>query len=202
MSDSLVDYNLFRRGGEMVFPLSLYSDIEHVFQEQTSNIKEEIIKKYKDRFSLNRDSSVQPTEVFYYIYGILNSIKYRKKYEEFLKIDFPRIPIMNNYEVFLQISGFGKELAGLHLLKHESLNLPSAKYFGNGTNHVDKIEYVTGNVQINDLTYFGPISGEVFQFTIGGYQVCHKWLKDRKGKELTLEEVQTYCKIVTALKRR
>ncbi len=102
-------------------------------------------------------------EIFLYIYLILNSIKYRKKYEEFLKIDFPRIPIVNNYEVFLQISGFGKELAGLHLLKHESLNLPSAKYFGNGTNHVDKIEYVTGNVQINDLTILDP-SEEVFQF--------------------------------------
>jgi len=201
VSDALVDYNVFRRGGEMVFPLSLYPEMEHVFQEQTSNIKEEIVKKYKDRFSLNGDSSVQPTEVFYYIYGILNSIKYRKKYEEFLKIDFPRIPIVNNYEVFLQISGFGKELAGLHLLKHESLNMPSAKYFGNGTNHVEKIEFDAGSVQINDLNYFGPISEEVFQFTIGGYQVCHKWLKDRKGKELTLEEVQTYCKIVTALEK-
>ncbi|MBK6681464.1 MAG: hypothetical protein IPG53_16370 [Ignavibacteriales bacterium] len=54
---------------------------------------------------------------------------------------------------------------------------------------------------MNDFNYFGPISEEVFQFTIGGYQVCHKWLKDRKGKELTLDEVQTYCKIVTALEK-
>ncbi|HDL03247.1 MAG TPA: hypothetical protein ENH25_03855, partial [candidate division Zixibacteria bacterium] len=39
----------------------------------------------------------------------------------------------------------------------------------------------------------------VWEFHIGGYQVCHKWLKDRKGRELKYEDVEHYCHIVSAL---
>jgi predicted helicase len=201
ITENIIDFNLFRRGGELLFPMYLAPKEDEAFAEKYYNVDNNILKDIGAKFFLDGKHDISPEEIFFYIYAVLYSTKYRKKYEEFLKIDFPRIPIVNNYKVFLQISGFGKELAGFHLLKHESLNMPSAKYFGNGTNHVEKIEFDAGNVQINDFNYFGPISEEVFQFTIGGYQVCHKWLKDRKGKELTLDEVQTYCKIVTALEK-
>ena len=59
----------------------------------------------------------------------------------------------------------------------------------------------SGNVYINKTQYFDGISEEVWQYQIGGYQVCEKWLKDRKGRELSLDEIQTYCKIVTALSK-
>lgn len=56
-------------------------------------------------------------------------------------------------------------------------------------------------VYINDSQYFAPVAPEVWEYMIGGYQVCEKWLKDRTGRTLTLDEVQTYCRIVTALAR-
>ncbi len=45
------------------------------------------------------------------------------------------------------------------------------------------------------------IRPEVWAYQIGGYQVCHKWLKDRKDRVLTLDEVRTYCRITTALSK-
>lgn len=201
VNDSLVDLNLFRRGGEMIFPLYLYSEQEHVFQGKFSNMNEEIIQRFNTVYVDTKGISIEPIEIFYYIYGILNSIKYRIKFEEFLKIDYPRIPIMRNYSTFRKISDCGEKLVGLHLLKDPELITPSAKYYGAGTNQVDAIDYRDQQVFINKDNHFGPVPDNVYQYTIGGYQVCHKWLKDRKGQELTLDEVQTYCKIVTALEK-
>lgn len=201
VSDTLVDYNLFRRGGEMVFPLNLYAGDEHFFRERTFNIRSEVLYKYNSLLNPANESPITAKDIFYYIYGVLNSVKYRKKYEEFLKIDFPRIPTIENYEKFIQISGFGEALAELHLMKDPDLITPLAKYYGSGSNQVVAIVYQDQQVFINKDNHFGPVPEDVYQYTIGGYQVCHKWLKDRKGQELTLDEVQTYCKIVTALEK-
>ncbi|HEX9130697.1 MAG TPA: type ISP restriction/modification enzyme [Ktedonobacteraceae bacterium] len=40
---------------------------------------------------------------------------------------------------------------------------------------------------------------EVWNFHVGGYQVCHKWLKDRKGRVLSFEDIQHYQRVVAAL---
>ena len=54
-------------------------------------------------------------------------------------------------------------------------------------------------MSINKTQYFVGIPEEVYNFHIGGYQVCQKWLKDRKGRQLTEEEIAHYQKIVVAL---
>ncbi|NCQ18608.1 MAG: hypothetical protein GW805_09825, partial [Ignavibacteria bacterium] len=59
--------------------------------------------------------------------------------------------------------------------------------------------YENEEVWINKEQYFDGIKPAVWQYQIGGYQVCEKWLKDRKERSLTLEEIKTYCTIVTAL---
>jgi hypothetical protein len=56
-----------------------------------------------------------------------------------------------------------------------------------------------GRVYINSEQYFEGIPPEVWAFTIGGYQVCHKWLKDRKGRTLSFEDLHHYQKIIVAL---
>ena len=136
---------------------------------------------------------------------------YRKKYAEFLKTDFPRVPFTKNGDLFLQLAEFGKRLADLHLLKSKELDVPIAKFHGAGDNSVEKIKLCGSSklpqslnrvvVYINSTQYFSGISKEVWNYHIGGYQVLNKWLKDRKKRKLSVEEIKTYCRIVTALSK-
>ncbi|MDO8746708.1 MAG: type ISP restriction/modification enzyme, partial [Thermodesulfovibrionales bacterium] len=142
-----------------------------------------------------------PEEIFYFIYAVLYSNIYRTKYAEFLKIDFPRIPFTNDYKLFKKISDYGERLVELHLLKSSDLDAPTAKFEGKGNDKVEKPRYEKGKLYINSSQYFEGISPEVYEYQIGGYQICDKWLKDRKGRALSLEEIKHYCKVVTALKK-
>ncbi|ODS31497.1 MAG: hypothetical protein SCARUB_03400, partial [Candidatus Scalindua rubra] len=144
-----------------------------------------------------------PEQIFYYIYAVLYSNIYRSKYSEFLKIDFPRIPFTKDFKLFQKMSDLGKELIDLHLLKSEVLGSPISKFQGKGTNFVEKLRYneKEKKVFINKERYFEGIEDEVWDYQIGGYQVCDKWLKDRKGRILTLDDIRHYCKVATALKK-
>ncbi len=175
----------------------------------SSSIYEELIRKLK--------KDIIPEEIFYYIYAILYSNIYRNKYAEFLKIDFPRVPFTKNYKLFIKLGKLGEKLAELHLLKSEELEKTITKFPISGNNKVEKLEvqsfisdslsgkplkhYKSNVVFINKEQYFEPIPEEVWNYQIGGYQVCEKWLKDRKGITISSEEVRTYCKIVTALSK-
>lgn len=141
--------------------------------------------------------------VFYYIYAILYANTYRQKYQEFLKIDFPRIPFTKNYELFKKLAGLGQQLVDLHLLKSPELNNPVAKFYGQNGSYVEKREYEEKEqrVYINELQYFSGIAPEVWSYQIGGYQVLDKWLKDRKGRTLSAEDVKHYCQVATALSK-
>lgn len=145
--------------------------------------------------------NVTPEEIFYYIYAVLYSNNYRTKYAEFLKIDFPRVPFTKDYKVFSKMGEYGKRLVDLHLLKSPELDPPVTKFQGKGENKVEKLRYVEKEkrVYINQNQYFEGIAKDVWEYQIGGYQVCDKWLKDRKGR--ALDDIRTYCKIATALQK-
>ncbi|MCD6578960.1 hypothetical protein J7L48_05750 [bacterium] len=114
-------------------------------------------------------------------------------------IDFPRIPFTKDYDLFIEIGKLGKELADLHLLKSEKLSPPISKYYGEGNNLVEKVKYDENEkrIYINKTQYFDNIEKDVHEYMIGGYQVSEKWLKSRKGKYFTTEEIKTYCHIIT-----
>jgi predicted helicase len=152
-------------------------------------------KAYKNR--------VIPEEIFYYIYAVLYSELYRTKYAEFLRIDFPRVPFTKDYKLFKHMSEYGNKLVDLHLLKSLELDAPIAKFQGKGDYKVEKLKYDEkgGCLHINASQYFEGIPQVIWAYQIGGYQVCDKWLKDRKGRTLSLDEIQTYCRIVTAIKK-
>jgi hypothetical protein len=94
---------------------------------------------------------------------------------------------------------YGEKLVDLHLLKSKEIDQPIAKFQGKGDNKVEKVKYEQGKVYINNDQYFESISPEVWQYQIGGYQVCDKWLKDRKGRVLSLDDIRHYCKVVTSI---
>jgi predicted helicase len=140
-------------------------------------------------------------EIFYYIYAILYSPTYRKRYEEFLKIDFPRVPLPSNKEIFEKLSNLGKELVEIHLLKHPSLDKTETGFPISGSNKVEKIVYDEKNrkVFLNKEQYFEEVSKEVWEYRIGAYQVMEKYLKDRKGRKLSLDEINHYMKVAKAI---
>ena len=96
---------------------------------------------------------------------------------------------------------YGEKLVDLHLLKSSELDSPVARFQGDGNNKIEKLRYEKGKIYINNDQYFENIKTKVWEYQIGGYQVCDKWLKDRKGKRLSLNDIKHYCKIVTALQK-
>jgi type I restriction-modification system DNA methylase subunit len=142
-----------------------------------------------------------PEKIFYYIYAVLYSPTYRKRYEEFLKIDFPRVPLPSNDDVFKELSNLGKELVEIHLLKHPELEKTDVGFPNSDSNKVEKIAYAVEDqkVFINKEQYFEGIPKEVWEYRIGSYQVTEKYLKDRKGRKLSLDEINHYMKVAKAI---
>ncbi len=148
-----------------------------------------------------------PKDVFYYIYAVLHSPTYRSRYAEFLKIDFPRVPLTSSKPLFRKLVTKGKELTELHLMESDKLQDPtSSKVDLNAhpelKNEVVKVTYNEKHkrVYINKWQYFSGVEPKVWNFHVGGYQVCHKWLKDRKGRRLDYDDITHYQKIVIALR--
>ena len=143
-----------------------------------------------------------PEDIFNYAYAVFHSPTYRSRYAEFLKIDFPRLPLTSDKELFKSLAEKGAELVSLHLMESPVLNTLITKYPVDGSHKVEKVAYDENNqrVYINKTQYFEGVPPEVWNFHIGGYQVCHKWLKDRKGRTLSYDERVHYQKIVVALK--
>jgi predicted helicase len=128
----------------------------------------------------------------------LYSPSYREKYKEFLKIDFPRIPYPTNATQFVAFAKKGAELRSLHLLESPKVNDFITIYPVSGSNLVEAISYKNENVYINTTQYFGDVPEMAWNFYIGGYQPAQKWLKDRKGRTLTNDDIEHYQKMIIA----
>lgn len=142
--------------------------------------------------------------VFSYMYAVFHSPTYRQRYTEFLKKGFPRLPLTSNADLFRDLCPLGDRLVELHLMKTYGEHMP--RYPEPGSNIVEKVAYTqqTNNTEhdrvwINRTQYFDNVPAEVWEFRIGGYQVCYKWLKDRKGRTLTFDDIKHYQRIVGAL---
>lgn len=142
-----------------------------------------------------------PEDVFDYVYAVFHSPTYRSRYTEFLRIDFPRLPHITNLKLFRALTAKGAELVALHLMESPKLDVFLTEWPVKGDNIVEGARYTDKDkrVWINQTQYFGGVPKEVWEFHVGGYQVCQKWLKDRKGRELTYDDTQHYQKIVVAL---
>jgi len=151
-----------------------------------------------------------PEDVFHYAYAVFHSPTYRQRYAEILKIDFPRLPLTGDGKLFARLCELGAELVGLHLL--ERVPEPTATYPQAGSNKVTRAgtqrspmyapatDEHAGRVYINDEQYFENVPPEVWSFHVGGYQVCRKWLKDRKGRTLGYDDIDTYRNITEAIR--
>ena len=171
-----------------------------------ATFKPERIPNFNNKFlrAAKKALNMEPTpeEIFHYIYAVLYSPTYRTRYEEFLKIDFSRIPLTSDKNLFETLSRLGSELVSLHLMESPELDDLITEFRGGGDNVVAPIgknSYKDGRLKINKTQYFEGMPEEVYNFHIGGYQVCQKWLKDRKGRALSEGDIFHYQKIVVAL---
>jgi hypothetical protein len=120
-------------------------------------------------------------------------------YVEFLKIDFPRIPWPANAAEFWGVSDKGGHLRRLHLMEPQAIGDAVFPFKGDGNAVVDGPRYEGGRVWINETQYFDNVSEASWEFFIGGYQPAEKWLKDRKARALSFEDVKHYQCILKIL---
>ncbi|MBP9665227.1 MAG: hypothetical protein KBD94_11435, partial [Pyrinomonadaceae bacterium] len=221
-----------------------------------------------------------PVDLLDYIYAVLHSPKYRERYKEFLKIDFPRVPYPTKRDTFWRLVALGGELRQLHLLESPRVEEFITGFNVAGSNLVDKPVFKSpgphaaspldvrnrsgvpgtlagsdartdafpadsppdsgsaaaserrhsrkenmeadgeaelrrtsggkagaggtpalqsGDVFINPMQYFANVPKVAWDFYIGGYQPAQKWLKDRKGRTLSYEDIRHYQKMIVAL---
>ena len=201
----ITDFNYFYRGGGNAFPLYLYPSEFELDPTRRVNMDPKIRKAIEEAAMGNSAYGPRPDEVaiFDYIYGVLHCPAYRETYREFLKIDFPRIPYPPSPEIFWDVSAKGTALRRLHLMEEAAIGETPYPFTGEGDGLVGKVEYkpagANGRVHINDGQCFENVPEVAWGFYIGGYQPAQKWLKDRKGRELSFEDIKHYRKIIKIL---
>ncbi len=165
--------------------------------ERKTNLNPTLVQTLSDAY--HRQPS--PEDIFCYIYAVLYAPSYRTKYAEFLKTDFPRVPFTKDVGLFGKLAKLGQRLVDLHLLKSSELDNPICRFQGKGGSRVEEQAYnpKEKRVYINKMQYFEGVQPGVYNYQIGGYQVLDKWLKDRKKRLLSMEDIKHYCRVVTAL---
>jgi predicted helicase len=190
-------------------PLYLYPDTDTFAGEQTRkpNLDDKIVTQIAESVKLKYESEKSgdpkkfaPIDLLDYIYAVLHSPKYRERYKEFLKIDFPRVPYPKDAKSFRKLAKLGEKLRKLHLMEGVEPKPGLADYGVSGDNKVESIRYANGKVWINDAQFFNRVPMDVWDFYIGGYQPAQKWLQDRKGRSLSVDDIEHYQKIVRVLK--
>ena len=189
-----------------VFPLYLYPNPEELgfATKRSINFKPAFLTALSETLELpqtapfNLPEDISPEEILAYIYAVLFSPAYRKRYYGFLKYDFPRIPLPTDIEYFRTLAALGQNLINWHLLK-DIQGPPRHRFEGEGNAVVSKVRYAGGHVWINATQHFTDVPKAVWSYEIGAYQVCEKWLRDRKGCPLSHAEVRHYCAILVAI---
>jgi hypothetical protein len=208
-------FYLGNRGQDYCFPLYLYPEKATLDQTIRVNLEPKLYAQIRkvagltgpqtapngtDAFrKATGDARPDEIKVFDYIYGMLHCPAYRETYAEFLKIDFPRIPFPASPDSFRAISEKGEALRRLHLMEDAAIGATPYPFHGDGDSMVDKPRYENGQVWINAEQYFDGVPAIAWDFHIGGYQPAQKWLKDRKGRALTYDDIRHYQRIIKIL---
>jgi predicted helicase len=162
------------------------------------------VENFSAEFRTFIDSRYEPhytaEEILGYIYAVLHAPTYRARYAEFLRGDFPRIPFSKSADDFEKLSVLGWALVEAHLL-HELPRRGLAAYPVKGDHTVEAVRYSPEEqaIAINKTQFFKPVPLAVWEFHIGGYQVLDKYLKSRKDRVLSLDEINHVGAIADSL---
>lgn len=199
ISDNIIASRIFAFSAkcETAYIAPLYISPNELVKEWTPNISNE----HLDKLTQNLKEKPAAIEVFDYCYGVLYSPVYREKYNEFLKRDYPKVPIIENEEMFAVYRSAGEDLRKLHLMQTDTkLDLALEPAAASNLN-IEAIKYNGGKLQINKDTKITGIPQEVWDYYIGGYQVLDKWFKSHKGEEIDLEKFTHIQKVAGIIAR-
>ena len=237
LSDVPTDLNLYRRGGNNLHPLYTYPSEQEISQglylvgERQPNFAPEFIESVENflhlRFIDDDEGDLVtmfgPVDIFNYIYAIFHAPMYKERYYEFLSVDFPRVPLTDDLDLFRALVALGAQLADAHLLRSDFPNAAPVAFPEPGDNVVEsahpkhlapgerppgeKSPIERGRVYISKSNrrtgkrgqYFDGVSPDVWSSRVGGYQPMDKWLKDRKGRALSFNDIARYRQIAAAL---
>jgi predicted helicase len=201
------------------FPLWLYPKANQLglLNKAEPNLTAGFISAISKAVSMGKQSvgskapRMLPGDVFAFVYSILHSANYRSRYSVFLRQDFPRIPLPGSAAFFEELAALGGSLVALHAMESPDLNRFITVYKGPANPEVGRVGWSNDTVWLDATASkkglpasagtvgFQGVSEAVWKFQIGSYQVCDKWLKDRKGRKLSRDDIEQYQKIVVAL---
>ena len=162
-----------------LFPLYLYPEGRLVSEGPVSNLNQRSLGLFTERLG----EEPPPELIFEYVYAVLYSPPFRRRYAELLRMDFPRIPLPRDRGAFLELSALGAILVDLHLLRSDRLRQPAVRFEGGKGR-----ECLQG------------IDPEVWEYRVGGYQVLDRWLAARAERPLRIEEIEELRRIAAALR--
>ncbi len=217
ISDKMVDINFYRRGGELICPLYIYDteNVRKILREENEEVggmfedikhfeNAERIENFTPKFRefINKKyGEIKPEKILGYIYAVLFHKEYRKKYFDFLKIDFPKIPFVESKEDFLKFAKLGEELYNLHLGNSKIQKEVGEAMFEDNKNKNETIAKINYNENekklfVNESLYFKNVDKAVWEYKIGGYQVLDKYLKSHKNENIDYEHFENVIKIL------
>lgn len=207
-----IDANVFRRGGVNIFPLWLYPRKKSaqgsllVDAERKMNFAPAFLARLASTLGFEQQPNGLPQgisaeQIIEYIYAVLNCQGYRRRYADFLRSDFPRIPIISDVATFRSLAQKGQQLLQAALMVMPDLDNFITGFPESGDNMVQDVAYniETMRVWINPRQYFEGITPEIWSYLVGGYQVCDFWLKERRGRKLGWNDIQHYQRMIVAI---
>jgi len=193
-----------------VFPLYIHekrNDLLFSSNGENINFTKKFLTQLQNKLKICKGKKIgipvglSPEDIFNYIYAILHSLNYRRRYAELLKIEFPRVPIAADIKLFNKLSAIGKYMIEVHLLEAVINKENESEKNGEEIFKIEKIQFSNESIWVNKKKTVGfkGVSAATWNFHVGGYKVCEKWLKDRKGRTLTENEIEHYQKIIVAI---
>ena len=220
ITNTISDFSLMgggNTGAGYIFPLYIYDteNVRKILREENEEVGGmfEDIKHFENKvrienftpkfrkFINEKYGEIKPEEILGYIYAILFHKEYRKKYLDFLKIDFPKIPFVESKDYFLKFAKLGEELYNLHLGNLKIQKEVGEPMFKDNKNKNEKIVKAIYNENekdlfVNESLYFKNVDKEVWEYKIGGYQVLDKYLKSHKNENIDYEHFENVIKIL------
>ena len=203
IADNRVQYS--NRGIMAASPLWLHpTNATDLLDVQLAEKRANLASEFTTALSKIVGNSSTPEDILAWIYAVLYTPSYRSRYSDFLRRDFPRIPLPPGQALFDEFVSIGRELIALHTMEQRQPRI--TRFDVAGTNEVVKVRWAPGSdgrgrVFINDAQFFDGVPQGVWDTHIGGYRVAEKWLKDRKGRQLSFEDLMHYHEVIAALAR-
>lgn len=195
--------------GTTFFPLYRYETFLGGKPEKTHNLTQDFLDEWclttRTQFVAlgrgDKEGWTGPEDVLLYLYGLFHSPEYRRRHRNALSKRFPIVLLTSNRSLLRLLTQLGGELASLHLLESPKLSRSITEFVGNRDIAVEKVSWSQNSVWLDkDQTVgFRSVPAAVWNLHIAGYQVCEKWLKDRKGRKLSKADIEHYQKILVAL---